>query len=88
MRKFIDSLNLGQVTLATWIRCAVWLLAMVNQYLASTGKNPFNIPDEAMYLMVSFLVSGISSAWLGWKNNSFTDPAIQADKYMKDLKKL
>lgn len=71
----------------TWIRSAVLLLALVNQLLTAFGKNPLPFSDEAVYEGISAVVTVASSLWAWWKNNSFTAPAVEADRYLEALRK-
>lgn len=62
------------------------MLALVNQVLTMTGHSVINIENETVVVAVTSLWS-ISAALLAWwKNNSFTDEAIEADRYLTDLR--
>ena len=70
----------------TIIRTIVLVLALVNQTLTLTGKNPIPFTDEFVGELVSMLFTAGASLWAWWKNNSFTKSAISADEYLKTLK--
>ena len=61
-------------------------LALVNQILTMSGHSMINIDDATITNVVSevWLIAATSRAW--WKNNSFTEPAIEADRYLEDLR--
>ena len=70
----------------TIIRTAVLLVALINQVLTVFNINPLPFSNEEVYAFVSTLVTVIASIWAWWKNNSITKNAIEADKYLKELK--
>lgn len=70
----------------TIIRTVVLVVALVNQVLTATGKNPLPFSDDVIYEAVTLAVTIGASVWAWWKNNSFTANAIEADRYLKDLK--
>lgn len=71
----------------TIARTIVLLIALANQILAIYGKNKLPFVESDIYQIVSLAFTLISSAVAWWKNNSFSKNAIQADNYLKDLKK-
>ena len=75
-----------RVTSETIARTVVLFLALINQFLTMTGKNPIPYSDSAIYEFVSFLFTGVAAIVSWWKNNSFTKNAISADEFMKELK--
>ena len=74
------------VSTETIIRTIVLLVALTNQILTATGRNPLPFSDEVIYEAVTLLVTVGASLWAWWKNNSFTKSAIAADKIMNVLK--
>ena len=75
----------NNITAGTIARTIVLLLALANQVLAMCGKQVLNIADDDIYQVVSivFTISASAVAW--WKNNSFTQEAIKADKYKENI---
>lgn len=75
-----------KVTAGTISRTIVLILAALNQLLGIAGYDIINIPDETINALVdsAFLIGAAGVAW--WKNSSFTEEAIKADEYMKELK--
>lgn len=75
-----------KITKGTVIRTAVLVLAIANNGLALFGKSPLPIDDEMVTQVVSFVFTTGAAFAAWWKNNSFSNAAIQADTYLKQLK--
>lgn len=71
------------VSKGTWIRTAVLLLALVNHFLTVLGKNPLPFDDAMLEQLAAFIFDAVAAIVAWWKNNSFTQKAINADKIMK-----
>ncbi len=71
----------------TIIRTAVLALALFNQCLAAAGRPVLPIEEESLNQLVSaaFTVCAAAAAW--WKNNSFSQSAIEADRYLEELRR-
>ena len=74
------------ISKGTIIRMAVLLLALINMVLVNTGHSVLPI-DEA------WLEGLISDLWVigaafvaAWKNNSFTEAALEGDAVMRAIK--
>ena len=72
-----------KVSKGTIIRTACLLLAIINNMLAIYGKSPLPIDDEMLTNVISFCFTTVTSIVAWWKNNSFTQKAIEADELMK-----
>lgn len=70
----------------TIVRTIVLAVALLNQILTTIGKNPLPFSDDTVYEVATLLVTVGSSIWAYWKNNSITQNAIKADKYLAELK--
>lgn len=77
---------MNNVTTGTIARTIVLLLALANQVLAMCGKQVLNISDDDIYQVVSIVFTIGASAVAWWKNNSFSQTALKADKVMAELK--
>ena len=75
-----------KITPDTIIRTVILALALINQALTASGRNPLPFAESEIYELLSLLATIGASIWAWWKNNSFTKPAIEADKYMHHLK--
>lgn len=71
---------------ATIIRTAVLLLAIANNVLAIAGKSPLPFDDQTVTEVISFAFTAAASLVTWWKNNSFTQSAIEADEILDKLK--
>ena len=75
-----------KVSTGTIIRTICLALALANQILSALGKSPIPIDDETVEILISTGVTVVVALIAWWKNNSFTQAAIEADKLMKTLK--
>ncbi len=75
-----------KVTAGTIARTIILIVALINQTLVISGREVINIPDDNIYQTVSLLFTIGASILTWWKNNSFTNKAKEADKYLKSLK--
>ncbi|OQB44855.1 MAG: Phage lysis protein, holin [bacterium ADurb.Bin157] len=71
----------------TIIRTILLVVALVNQALTASGKNPLPFADETIYELLTILFTVGASVWAWWKNNSVTKEAVAADEFMRELKK-
>ena len=78
MKKF----NFKGVSVQTWARTLVLILALVSQLFVILGKRTEAIDIEQWQEYVTYALTVISSIWAWWKNNSFTDKAQNADKLL------
>ena len=72
-----------KISAGTIARTIILILALVNQCLSMAGIQIIPIEDETINTIVTSLwtVGASLAAW--WKNNSFTQAAILADKSFK-----
>ena len=70
------------ITKGTLIRTILLVFALINQVLAVFGKSPIPIDDDTVTNLISTVWTVIASLIAWWKNNSFTDKAIKADKVL------
>lgn len=75
--------NVSKETMARTIILAV---ALINQILVVLGINPLPFAEEELYNIISTIATAAAALWTWWKNNSFSPEAIQADKYLNELK--
>lgn len=75
-----------KISTETIVRTIVLFVALLNQILTISGKNPLPFAEEEVYELMSSLVTAAASIWAWWKNNSFTKEAIAADNYKASLK--
>ena len=70
----------------TIIRAIVLFVTLVNTILTMSGKNPLPFAEDELYAWLSAAATVAATLWAWWKNNSCTPEAIQADKYLAELK--
>lgn len=70
----------------TWARSVCFIIALINQALATFGKEALPFAENDVYQLVSLIATVATGLVAWWKNNSFTDAAIKADTYMYTLK--
>ena len=70
----------------TIARTIVLALALINQVLAIVGKDALPFTEDNIYQICTLIATLITSGIAWWKNNSFTQAAIEADELKKKLK--
>lgn len=75
-----------KIELGTIIRTVCLVLALINQGLTMAGHSLLPITDEQVTEALTLAATIITSLIAWWKNNSFTQAAIQADEYLHGLK--
>lgn len=71
----------------TIVRTALLLISLINLFLAACGIVPEEVvANEQAYKIGSVVVTAIVSVINAWQNNSFTPEAIEADRYLEELK--
>ena len=78
----MKKINLKGVTVQTWARTIVLLLALISQLCVILGKRTEAIDVDQWQEYVTYTLTVIGSIWAWWKNNSFTDKAQNADKLL------
>ena len=70
----------------TIIRTVITFIALLNSVLVMCNKNPLPYSETQLYAALSGIMSVLSTLWAWWKNNSFTQKAIEADEVLRELK--
>lgn len=70
----------------TIIRTVILALALINQLLTASGHSIINVSDDTITQLISAAATIITSIIAWWKNNSFTQEAIEADKFLDQLR--
>ena len=76
-----------KISKGTIIRTALLLLAIINNVFALFGKAPLPITNEQLELIISTVFTVVMAVINWWKNNSFTQPALEGDVLMNRLRK-
>jgi len=74
---------MNKISRGTIIRTVVLALALVNQLLVSFGYAPFPVGSEELTEILSTIFTLVTAIIAWWKNNSFTQKAIEADATFK-----
>lgn len=75
-----------EIKAETIARLIITILVIVNQILAYKGKDTIPFYENDIVQIVSAIMSIATIAWGYWKNNSFTQAALQADELKDKLK--
>ena len=78
----MKKINLKGVTVQTWARTIVLLLALASQLCVILGKRTEAIDVDQWQEYVAYGLTVIGSIWAWWKNNSFTQKAQEADNIL------
>lgn len=70
----------------TIVRTIILIVALINQALTVAGKSLLPITDDQITEVITLVITIGASLWAWWKNNSFTQAAIEADKVKDQLK--
>lgn len=70
----------------TIARTVALALVLANQIIVMFGGSALPWTQDEMYAGVSAALTVVVSIWTWWKNNSFTDAAIEADEGIKAAK--
>lgn len=85
IKNFIDSLDLHKVTKATWIRTIIFAAMVINLILGAFGLPSLDLGTESIEQVAVLVITIFTFLEAFWKNNSFTNSAIEADKKYKEL---
>ncbi|MCL4890642.1 phage holin [Streptococcus gallolyticus] len=84
MTKIINDLK--NVTAGTWVRVVLFLLGVVNYFLAAFGIDIIKFDNEQITQLVNAVYIAVTGFYTLWKNNNFTTEAQEAQQYLDDMK--
>lgn len=70
----------------TIVRTIIAGIALLNSMLIMFGKTPLDLDENTLYVIGSGIATVVTTIWAWWKNNSITQNALLADKYLDDLR--
>ena len=76
----------NKISAGTIARTIILLLALINQCLSMAGVSPLPIEVEQVETIITTAWTVIAALIAWWKNNSFTQAALEGDKLMHTLK--
>lgn len=77
-----NKLNLKGVSIQTWARTIVLLIALAAQFCVIAGKSEREVNIDEWTGYATYALTVIASVWSWWQNNSFTGKAQEADRYL------
>ena len=84
MTKIINDLK--KVTAGTWVRVVLFLLGVVNYFLAAFGIDIIKFDNEQVTQLVNAVYIAVTGFYTLWKNNNFTAEAQEAQQYLDGMK--
>ena len=69
-----------KIEAGTIVRTICLVLALINQVLVMSGHSVLPIEDAAVEAIITNVATIVTAVAAWWKNNSFTQKAIAADK--------
>ncbi len=75
-----------KITKSTIVRTILFLIVILNFILERCGIDVIATDENAVAMVVEYIVEIAVLAVGFWKNNSFSPKAIIADEYLKELK--
>lgn len=76
----MKKINFKGVTVQTWVRTLVLVIALVNQALVMAGVMKQEISFDSWESIGTYILTAVTAVWSWWKNNSFTQNAQDADE--------
>lgn len=70
-----------------WVRLIAWILVAINTGAMILGYELLPFENEEIVNGISLVALYAVEAWNHWKNNSYTQPAKEADVYLDSRKK-
>ncbi len=74
------------ISKGTIVRTIMLVLVLVNMILQHFGIDIIKVDENEIASLVEILIQLAVIVVSFWKNNSFTDKAIRADEFLKNLK--
>lgn len=75
------------VKIDTIVRTICLALALINQLLSNAGHTVLPIADEQVETLVTTGITICAAVWSWWKNNSFTQAALEGDAVKDAIKR-
>lgn len=75
-----------QISKGTIVRTVMLIIVLVNMVLQHFGIDVIKVDENEVLSLVETVINLAVIIVAFWKNNSFTDKAIKADEFLKNLK--
>ena len=78
--------NRKSITAGTIARTICLALALINQLMVVSGHSVIPIQDQAVETLITETFTVVTALVAWWKNNSFTQEAIECDELLHEAK--
>lgn len=75
-----------KISKGTIVRTIMLIIVLVNMVLQHFGIDVIKVDESEVLSLVETVINLAVIIVAFWKNNSFTDKAIKADEFLKNLK--
>lgn len=75
-----------KITKGTIIRTILMVIVLTNLVLKAFGKSAITVDDGVIANVVETVIEIAAIAVGFWKNNSYSEKALKADKFLQDLR--
>lgn len=77
-----------KISKGTIVRTVMLAIVIINMILKKCGVNLINVSESEILSVVEMLIEVAVIVVSFWKNNSYSQNAIKADEFLKQLKEL
>lgn len=75
-----------KISKGTIVRTVMLVIVIINLVLKQLGHDLINVSESEILSVVEMIIEVAVIAVSFWKNNSYTQNAIKADEFLKNLK--
>ena len=76
-----------KISKGTIVRTIMLVILIINLILKQLGYELINVSESQVLSVVEMLIEIAVIVVSFWKNNSYTEKAIEADEFLQDLRK-
>ena len=77
-----------KISKGTIVRTIMLVIVIINMILKKCGVDLINVTESEILTAVEMIIELAVIVVSFWKNNSYTQNAIKADEFLRDLKSL
>lgn len=77
-----------KIAKGTIVRTVMLIIVVINMVLKKCGIDLINVSESEILAIVELLIEIAVIVVAFWKNNSYTQNAIKADEFLKNLKEM
>lgn len=82
----LNEANKTRITKSVIVRTILFVIVIINFILERCGVDIIPVSESAILMFVEYAIEFAILAVGFWKNNSYTPAAIEADKFLKELR--